>query len=150
MRWLRELVRNWPWRYLLLGEIDWKTMVLLPYRKYLRCVCAGVDMIVDLCQFMTDIILWFQTIGTLVCVSMPQNGINSEGICALAKAFSKNTKLEVRIWQQFLKPHPQALSRLSMWYNTECWKEPGAKARKENVRIGDLLCVYTCMCVIWC
>ncbi len=37
-----------------------------------------------------------QTLGTLVQVSMPQNGINSDGVRALAKAFSKNPNLEVQ------------------------------------------------------
>ena len=33
--------------------------------------------------------------GSLVQVSMPQNGINSEGICVLASAFKNNSNLEV-------------------------------------------------------
>ena len=37
---------------------------------------------------------WLKAIGSLVQVSMPQNGIESDGICALAKAFSKNPNLE--------------------------------------------------------
>ena len=47
-------------------------------------------------RFLTFIIL--QAMGSLVEVSMPQNGIDAEGICALAKAFSKNTNLEVRTY----------------------------------------------------
>jgi len=38
----------------------------------------------------------FETLGTLVNVGMPQNGIHHEGVCALAKAFSKNPKMQVR------------------------------------------------------
>ncbi len=37
----------------------------------------------------------FKVMGSLVSVSMPQNGINAEGICALANAFSHNPNLEV-------------------------------------------------------
>ena len=36
-----------------------------------------------------------QVMGSLVKVSMPQNGINAEGICALASCFSHNPNLEV-------------------------------------------------------
>ena len=43
-----------------------------------------------------DILLILQTLGTLVHVGMPQNGIHHEGICALAKSFSKNPKMQVR------------------------------------------------------
>jgi Ran GTPase-activating protein (RanGAP) involved in mRNA processing and transport len=33
--------------------------------------------------------------GSLVKVSMTQNGINSDGVCALASAFKNNPNLEV-------------------------------------------------------
>ena len=36
----------------------------------------------------------FEILGSLVEVSMPQNGIAHEGICALAAAFAKNTSLK--------------------------------------------------------
>ena len=39
--------------------------------------------------------MFVQVMGSLVRVSMPQNGIDAEGVCALAKAFSKNPNLEV-------------------------------------------------------
>ena len=39
----------------------------------------------------------FGKLGSLVEVSMPQNGINKEGISALATAFEKNTNLTVSL-----------------------------------------------------
>ena len=48
----------------------------------------------------------FQVLGSLVHVSMPQNGINPDGICSLAQALSKNTNLEVLNLQcQLLNPY---------------------------------------------
>lgn len=47
---------------------------------------------VCVCRTLTGV----QTLGTLVQVSMPQNGINADGVRALAKAFSKNPNLEVQ------------------------------------------------------
>lgn len=45
-------------------------------------------------------ILTHKAMGSLVQVSMPQNGIDSDGICALASAFKHNPDLEVRVhWE---------------------------------------------------
>ena len=43
------------------------------------------------------IITLLQIMGSLLHISMPQNGITSDGICALAKAFSSNPNLEVKL-----------------------------------------------------
>lgn len=53
-------------------------------------------MILFTCELPLNILLILQTLGTLVHVGMPQNGIHHEGICALAKSFSKNPKMQVR------------------------------------------------------
>lgn len=41
------------------------------------------------------ICILLQLIGTLVQVSMPQNGITADGIAALARAFGKNPNLQI-------------------------------------------------------
>lgn len=53
-------------------------------------------MILFTCELPLNILLILQTLGTLIHVGMPQNGIHHEGICALAKSFSKNPKMQVR------------------------------------------------------
>jgi len=55
---------------------------------WLVCVCVCVCVYVCVCV---------QVMGSLVRVSMPQNGINAEGICALAHSFSHNPNLEVML-----------------------------------------------------
>ena len=39
--------------------------------------------------------IFYQTIGSLEEISMPQNGINHAGVAALAKSFKANTGLKV-------------------------------------------------------
>ena len=53
----------------------------------------------------TNIVLYVQAMGSLVRVSMPQNGIDAEGICALANAFRKNPNLEVGLIMKFDDGH---------------------------------------------
>lgn len=37
-----------------------------------------------------------KTMGSLIQVSMPQNGISQEGVSALSRAFNRNPNLEVQ------------------------------------------------------
>ena len=50
----------------------------------------------------------FGNLSSLLEVSMPQNGINQEGISALATAFAKNTQLRV----SFISLGPWVIGRL--------------------------------------
>ena len=47
------------------------------------------------CKQLTNLLLLLQILGSLVEVSMPQNGIYHEGISALADAFGHNHGMEV-------------------------------------------------------
>ena len=69
------------------------------YLRSQRASCRTYMYIYSWCPITNTLLYLFlprsQTLGSLVEVSMPQNGIYHEGIASLAEAFGNNPKLEV-------------------------------------------------------